>query len=127
MEGDRAHLGRPADHGYLRGTDLIRVATRRKLDPGGLHVVRSPAWYALLKEGVTAALLTSGEHDPWMHPLGPSLERRGPPHERTHDPVLDRHVVLHDVELGDRRGALGRRKDHPVGARHAQVAPTCFD
>ena len=40
MKRDRAHLGRPADDGHLRGADLVRVATRRELDPRGLHVVR---------------------------------------------------------------------------------------
>src|SRR6266516_927016 len=41
VKRDRSHLSRPADDGHLRGTDLIRVTTRRELDPRGLHVVRS--------------------------------------------------------------------------------------
>ena len=40
MKRDRAHLGRPADDGHLRGADLVRVAARRELDPRGL--ARSP-------------------------------------------------------------------------------------
>src|ERR671933_764939 len=48
VKRDRSHLGRPADNGHLRGTDLIRMATGRELDPRGLHVVRSPPRDALL-------------------------------------------------------------------------------
>ena len=58
MKRDRAHLRGPADDGHLGGTDLIRVATRRELDPRGLHVVRSSTRDALLEEGVAAALLS---------------------------------------------------------------------
>src|ERR671924_170532 len=57
MKRDSSHLGRPSDDGHLRGTDLIRVTSGGKLDPGGLHVVRSSTGDALLKEGVAAALL----------------------------------------------------------------------
>src|SRR5256885_5423111 len=63
VKRDRAHLGRPADDGHLRGTDLIRVPPRGELNPRGLHVVRSTTRDALLKEGVPAALLARREHD----------------------------------------------------------------
>src|SRR4051812_40764742 len=102
MKCDRAHLGGPADDGHLRGTDLIRVATRRELDPRGLHVLRSSPWYPFLKEGVAAALLARREDDARVHALRPALERRRPPPERAHDAVLDCEVVLDHVELGDR-------------------------
>src|SRR5436190_1598256 len=64
---DRSHLGSPADDGHLRGTDLIRVTTRRELDARGLHVVRSSSWNAFLKEGVAAALLARREDDARVH------------------------------------------------------------
>src|SRR2546430_4516825 len=102
MKRDRAHLRGPADDGHLGGTDLIRVTTRRELDPPGLHVVRRPTWNALLEEGVAAALLTCREDDARVHPLRPALERRRPPLERPHDAVPDGEVVVDDVELGDR-------------------------
>jgi len=102
VERDRAHLGGPADDGHLRGTDLIRVAAGRELDPCGLDVVRSPAWDALLEEGVAAAALAGRDDDARMHALRPPLERRRPPRERAHDAVPDGEVVPDDVELGDR-------------------------
>ena len=121
MERDRAHLCRPADDGDLRRADLVRVATRRELDPRRLQVVRRALRDALLEEGVAAALLARGEHDARVHALRPALERRRPPVERAHDAVLDGEVVLDDVELGDGGGALGLGEDHAVGARHAQT------
>jgi hypothetical protein len=127
MERDRAHLGRPADDGDLRGTDLVRVATRRELDPRRLHVVRSSARDALLEEGVATALLARREDDARMHALRPALERRRPPRERAHDAVLDGEVVVDDVELGDRARTLGSREEHAIGAGHAQLAPTGLD
>src|SRR5436190_24097656 len=84
VKRDRAHLGRPADDGHLRGTDLIRVTTRRELDARGLHVVRSSSWNAFLKEGVAAALLARREDDARVHALGPATERRRPPPDRAH-------------------------------------------
>src|SRR6266487_2941060 len=127
VKRDRAHLRRPADDCHLRGTDLIRVTTRRELDPCGLHVVRSAPWNPLLKEGVATALLARRDDDARVHALRPALERRRPPLERAHDAAPDGEVVLDDVELGDRARALGRREDHAIGARHAQIAPTGVD
>src|SRR6266516_1455685 len=99
MKCDCAHLGRPADNGYFRRTDLMRMATRRELDPRGLHVVRSSTWDAFLKEGVAAAFLARREHDAGMHALRPALERCRPPLERAHDAGANGEVVLDDVEL----------------------------
>ena len=127
VEGDRAHLRRPADDGHLGRADLVGVAPRRELDPRGLHVVRGSPRDALLKEGVAAALLPGREDDARVHALGPALERRRPSLERAHDAVLDREVVADDVELGDRGRALGRREDHAIGVGHAQIAPTGVD
>ena len=42
-------------------------------------------------------------------------------------PSSDGEVVLDDVELGDRGRALGRREDHAIGVRHAQLAPARLD
>src|SRR5918994_723623 len=127
VKRDRAHLSGPTDDRYLGGTDLIRVATRRELDPRGLHVVRRSLWNALLVEGVAAALLTRRDDDPRMHALRPALERRRPPLDRAHDAVTNGKVVLDDVELGDRACALGLGEDHAIGAGHAQIAPAGVD
>src|SRR5213078_3877405 len=127
VKRDRAHLGRPGGDCDLRGTDLIGVTTRRELDPRGLHVVRSSPWDALLEEGVAAALLARREHDARVYALGPALERRRAPLERTQDAVANGEVVLDDVELGDRARALGRREDHAIGAGHAEIPSAGVD
>jgi len=54
-----------------------------------------------------------------MHALRPALKGGGPLLERAHDAVADREVVVDDVELGDRTGAPGLRKDHAIGVGHA--------
>jgi hypothetical protein len=127
MERDRAHLRRPGDIGHFGRADLVSVPAGRELDARGLHVIRRPARNAFLKEGVAAALLARREDDARMHALGPALERGRAPVERAHDAVTDRQVVLDDIELRDRIGALGLREDHAVGVRHAHVAPTGID
>src|ERR687891_956353 len=109
MKRDRAHLGRPADDGHLRGTDLIRVATRRELDPRGLHVVRSSPWNPLLVEGVAAALLARRDDDARVHALRPAPERRRAPLERPQDAVADGEGVVDDIQLGDHARMLGLR------------------
>src|SRR5215218_3577435 len=48
VEGDRAHLCRPADDGDLGRADLVRVTAGRELDPRGLDVIRRPLRDALL-------------------------------------------------------------------------------
>src|SRR5262249_20660313 len=101
MERDRAHLGRPCDHGRLRRADLVRVAARGELDPCRLYVLRRSPWDALLEEGVAAPSLARREDDARVHALRPALERRRPPAERAHDAVADGEVVPDDVELGD--------------------------
>ena len=120
VKRDRAHLRRPADDGDLRRADLIGVPARRELDLDGLDVVRGPPGDALLEEGVAAPLVPGGENDAGMDALRPALERGRPLLERAHDAVLHRQVVVDDVELGDRLGAVGRREDHAVGVGHAQ-------
>ena len=127
VEGDRAHLRGPGDDGDLGGADLVGDAARGERDPRGLHVLGRPARDPLLKEGVAAALLARRQDDARVHALRPALERRRPPRERAHDPVVDREVVPDDVELGDRRRALGAREDHAVGTRDAHIAVTGFD
>ena len=96
---------------------------------GSAQSARSPGlpWDSLLVEGVAAALLTRGEHDARdAHPSA-SARASSAAGQRAHDPVFDRQVVLDDVELGDRGGMLGGRKDHAVGVGHAQLAPTGVD
>src|SRR5215208_8023813 len=99
VKRDRAHLRRPSHYGDLRGTDLIRVATRGERDPRRLHVVGRPTRNALLEEGVAATLLARREDDAGVHTLRPALERGRPPIERPHDPLLNGEVVVDDVEL----------------------------
>ena len=127
VERDRPHLRRPADDRHLGRADLVGVAAGGELDPRGLDVVGRALRHALLEEGVAAALLAGRQHDPRVHALGPALERRRPVRERAHDAVLDREVVVDDVELRDRGGALRGREDHAVAARHAQIAAARFD
>jgi hypothetical protein len=127
VERQRPHLRRPGDDGDLRGADLIRVAARREHDPRRLDVVGSSARDPLLEEGVATALLARREHDARVHPLGPALEGGGPPVQRPHDAPLDGEVVHDDVELAHRRRPLGRREDHPIGVRHAHLAPPGLD
>jgi hypothetical protein len=103
------------------------VAPRRELDSRGLDVTRSAPGDALLEEGVAATFLARRDDDARVHTLRPALERRRPALERAHDATLDGEVVLDDVELGDRGRAPGSREDHPIGARHAQLAPTGVD
>ena len=64
---------------------------------------------------------------PGCTPFGQRSSVVGRRAQRAHDPVLDGEVVLDDVELGDLARALGRREDHAVGARHAQLAPAGVD
>jgi hypothetical protein len=128
VERDGPHLGRPADDRHLRGTDLVGVAPRRELDPRGpARSPGAPRGMRFWKNASPPLLLAGGQHDARVHALGPPLERRGPARERPHDPVLHREVVADDVELGDRRRALGLREDHAVAAGHAQLAPTRVD
>jgi hypothetical protein len=89
VKRDRAHLSGPTYDRYLGGTDLIRVATRRELDPRGLHVVRRSLWNALLVKGVAAALLPRRDDDARVHALRPALERGRALLERAHDAVAD--------------------------------------
>ena len=127
VERDRPHLRRPADDGHLGRADLVGVAAGGELDARGLDVVRGALGDALLEERVAAALLARRDDDPGVDALRPALERRRPPRERAHDAVLDRQVVVDDVELRDRGGALGGGEDHAVAAGHAQVAPAGVD
>ena len=127
VERDRPHLRRPADDRHLGRAHLVGVAAGGELDPRGLDVVGRALRHALLEERVAAALLAGREHDPRVHALGPALERRRPVRERAHDAVLDRQVVVDDVELRDRGGALRGREDHAVAAGHAQIAAARFD
>ena len=78
VEGDRAHLRRPADDGDLGRADLVGVAAGGELDPRGLEVVGRALRHALLEERVAAALLAGREHDARVHALRPALERRRP-------------------------------------------------
>ncbi len=127
VEGDRPHLRGPADDGDLGRADLVGVAAGRELDPRRLEVVRRALRHALLEERVAAAPVARGDDHAGVHALRPALERRRPPRERAHDPVRDREVVADDIELGHGRRALGGREDHAVGARHADLAASCFD
>src|SRR5690606_36646220 len=68
-----------------------------------------------------------GDYDALVHALGPALERRRPLVQRAHDAHAHGDVVLDDVELADLGRAIGRRKDHPVGARDADLAPAGVD
>src|SRR5579859_2727895 len=62
-----------------------------------------------------------------MDALGPALEGGRPLADGAHDPVADRHVVVDDVELGDRGRPLGLRKDHAVRVGDTKVAPAGVD
>src|SRR3954447_17778315 len=127
VEGDGPHLPGPADDGDLRRADLVGVAARRELDARRLDVLRGAARDALLEERVAAALLARGDDDALVPALGPPLEGGRPAVQRAHDPVADREVVLDDVELGDRRRAVGGREDHAVGARDPQITAPGLD
>src|SRR5438045_1693147 len=87
MEGDRAHLCRPAHNRHLGRTDLIGRPPRGELNPGCLHVLGRAPRDAFLVEGIPAAALAGGEDDAGMHALRPALERGWSLAERTHDPV----------------------------------------
>ena len=128
MEGDRAHLRRPAHHGHLGRADLVRVAPGRELDARRLEVVGRAARDPLLEERVAAALLARGQDDPRVHALRPALERGRPPLQGAHDAVLDRQVVLDDVELGDlapcaRSRGRSRDRDSRPAARARRRRP----
>ena len=115
VERDRVHLGRPGDDRDLGRTHLVRGAPRGEPDARRLDVLRRALWDPLLKERVSPALLPGREHHALMHALRPALEGRRPSVQRPHDPGLHRDVVLNHVQLGDRRGAVRRREDDPVG------------
>ena len=127
VKRDRVHLRRPADDRDLGRTHLVSGTAGGELDAGGLDVVRRALRDPLLKEGVSPALLPGREDHAIVDTLRPALERRRPTLERPHDPVLHRDVVAHDIELGDRRCAVGRGEDDPVWARDAQLAAPGVD
>src|SRR5437588_3660264 len=121
MERDGPHLRRPADDRNLRGADLIGGAPRGEPDLRSLHIVGGAARDPLLEERIAAALLPGREDDARMDPFRPALERRGAAVNSAHDAVVDRQVVVDDVELRDRRGSLGGGEYHSPGIRYAQI------
>ena len=127
VEGDRAHLRRPADHGDFGRADLVSVTPGGECDRCLLHVLGGALGNALLVEGVALAALPGRQDHARVDPFWPAFERGGSPQERAHDAVADRQVVAHDVELGDGSGALGGREDHAIGIGHAQIAPAGVD
>jgi hypothetical protein len=102
VELDGRHLHRPGHVRDLGDAQFVGgPVVARELHPHGLHPVRSAVRQPLLVH------LLAG------HAVGEPVQHARPLPQRAHDPVSDRQVVLHQVELG----LAARREVHPVRIR----------
>jgi hypothetical protein len=103
MELDRGHLDRPDHARELGHAELVGGAVpSREVQPHRLQPRRRAGWDPLLVH------LVAGQS------LGEAVQHAGPLVERVDDPVPDREVVLHQVELGGPR----LREVDTVGVAH---------
>ena len=102
VEGDRAQLRRPDDRRRGMRADLVRRPARGEGDPSGADPVRRPGGDALLVEGLALEPLAGAQPRTGDHSPGPALQRGRPVAQRMDHDLAHRHVVVDDLELGDR-------------------------